>query len=802
MNRKKVTIDGNTAAAHTAYHLNEVVTIYPITPSSGMGELADLWAAEGKPNIWGTVPQITEMQSEGGASGATHGSLQRGALTTTFTASQGLLLMIPNMFKIAGELTSTVFNVAARSVACQALSIFGDHSDVMATRGTGFALLASNSVQEAMDFPLIAQAATLESRVPFLHFFDGFRTSHEESKVELLTPEDMRSLINDDLVRAHRKRALSPDRPFIRGTAQNPDVFFQARETVNSYYLTCPDLVQKVMDKFEKVVGRRYELFQYFGAEDAEIIIVLMGSGAETAEETVEYLMKQGEKVGLIKVRLYRPFSVKHFINSLPRTVKIISTLDRTKEPGSIGEPLYTDIVTAIQEGVSMGISHFKDTPKIIGGRYGLSSKEFTPAMIKGLFDEMKKDIPKNHFTIGINDDLTHTSISYNPDFSIEPTDRTRAVFYGLGSDGTVGANKNSIKIIGEETDNYAQGYFVYDSRKAGSLTISHLRFGPTPIHSTYLVNRANFVACHQFSFLERYDVLKTAQPGAVFLLNSPYSALEVWDHLPYSVQQTIIEKKLRLFVIDAFKIAKEVGLGGRINTIMQVCFFSLSNIIPIKQATKAIKNFIEKTYGQKGEKIVNTNFAGVDNALTNLHEVKIPDKATEKLSERSFIPVEAPEFVKKVTAKIIAGEGDDLPVSVFSPDGTFPSGTTQWEKRNIAQEIPTWDPNACIQCGKCVMVCPHAVIRAKVYDPKLLSSAPHSFKSVDPKNSQFKGMKFTLQVSPEDCTGCGLCVENCPAKNKTNPHLKAINMVTQPPIREREVKNWEFFLGIPEVVY
>jgi len=800
MNRKKVTIDGNTAAAHTAYHLNEVVTIYPITPSSAMGELADLWAAERKPNIWGTVPQITEMQSEGGASGAVHGALQRGALTTTFTASQGLLLMIPNMFKIAGELTSTVFNVAARSVACHALSIFGDHSDVMATRGTGFALLASNSVQEAMDFPLIAQAATLESRVPFLHFFDGFRTSHEESKVELLTTEDMRSLINDDLVRAHRKRALSPDRPFIRGTAQNPDVFFQARETVNSYYLTCPDMVQKVMDKFEKVVGRRYELFQYFGAEDAERIIVLMGSGAETTEETVEYLMKQGEKVGLIKVRLYRPFSVKHFINSLPVTVKIISTLDRTKEPGSIGEPLYTDIVTAIQEGVSMGVSHFKDTPKIIGGRYGLSSKEFTPAMIKGLFDEMKKDIPKNHFTIGINDDLTHTSISYNPDFSIEPTDRTRAVFYGLGSDGTVGANKNSIKIIGEETDNYAQGYFVYDSRKAGSLTISHLRFGPTPIHSTYLVNRANFVACHQFSFLERYDVLKTAQPGAVFLLNSPYSAEEVWDHLPYSIQQTIIEKKLRLFVIDAFKIAKEVGLGGRINTIMQVCFFSLSNIIPIKQATKAIKNFIEKTYGQKGEKIVNTNFAGVDNALANLHEVKVPDKATRKLSERSSIPVEAPEFVKKVTAKIIAGQGDDLPVSVFSPDGTFPSGTTQWEKRNIAQEIPTWDPNTCIQCGKCVMVCPHAVIRAKVYVPKLLSSAPNSFKSVDPKNSQFKGMKFTLQVSPEDCTGCGLCVENCPAKNKTNPNLKAINMVTQPPIREQEVKNWEFFLEIPEV--
>ena len=800
MNRKKTTIDGNTAAAHTAYHLSEVATIYPITPSSAMGELADLWAAEGRPNIWGTVPQITEMQSEGGASGATHGSLQRGALTTTFTASQGLLLMIPNMFKIAGELTSTVFNIAARSVACQALSIFGDHSDVMATRGTGFALLASNSVQEAMDFPLIAQAATLESRVPFLHFFDGFRTSHEESKVELLTIEDMRSLINDDLVRAHRKRALSPDNPFIRGTAQNPDVFFQARETVNSYYLNCPDIVQKVMDKFEKAIGRRYELFQYFGAPDAERIIILMGSGAETAQETVEYLVKKGEKVGLVKVRLYRPFSIKHFINSIPKTVKTIATLDRTKEPGSIGEPLYADIVTAIQEGISEGIASFKNTPKIIGGRYGLSSKEFTPAMVRGLFDEMKKNIPKNHFTIGINDDVTHTSISHNPDFSIEPVDRTRAVFYGLGSDGTVGANKNSIKIIGEETDNYAQGYFVYDSRKAGSLTISHLRFGPTPIHSTYLVNRANFVACHQFSFLERYDVLTTAQPGAVFLLNSPYSAEEVWDHLPYSVQQTIIDKKIRFFVIDAFKIAKEVGLGVRINTIMQVCFFSLSKVIPIEKAIKAIKHSIEETYGKQGEKIVSTNFAAVDNSLANLHEVKIPSKPNSKLPKHLSVPVEAPEFVQKVTAKIIAGQGDDLPVSAFSPDGTFPSGTTQWEKRNIAQEIPTWDPNTCIQCGKCVMVCPHAVIRAKVYDPKLLSSAPKSFKSVDPKNSQFKGMKFTLQVSPEDCTGCALCVVDCPAKNKTNPNLKAINMVTQPPIREQEVKNWEFFLGILEV--
>ena len=800
MNRKKTTIDGNTAAAHTAYHLSEVATIYPITPSSAMGEFADLWASEGKPNIWGTVPQITEMQSEGGASGAVHGSLQRGALTTTFTASQGLLLMIPNMFKIAGELTSTVFNVAARSVACQALSIFGDHSDVMATRGTGFALLASNSVQEAMDFPLIAQVATLESRVPFLHFFDGFRTSHEVSKIELLTPEDMKSLINNDLVRAHRKRALSPDHPFIRGTAQNPDVFFQARETVNPYYLNCPDIVQKVMEKFEKVVGRKYELFQYFGAPDAERIIILMGSGAEAVQETVEYLMKKGEKVGLVKVRLYRPFSIKHFINSIPKTVKTIAALDRTKEPGSIGEPLYTDIVTAIQEGISEGIAPFKKTPKIIGGRYGLSSKEFTPAMVKGIFKEMKKEVPKNHFTIGINDDVTHTSISYDPDFSIEPADRTRAVFYGLGSDGTVGANKNSIKIIGEETDNYAQGYFVYDSRKAGALTISHLRFGPTPIHSTYLVNRANFVACHQFSFLERYNVLSAAQPGAVFLLNSHYSAEEVWKHLPYSVQETIIEKKLRFFVIDAYKIAKEVGLGVMINTIMQVCFFSLSKVIPIEKAIKAIKHSIEETYGKKGEKIVNTNFAAVDHALANLHEVKIPSKPNSKLAKHLSVPVEAPEFVQKVTAKIIAEQGDDLPVSAFSPDGTFPSGTTQWEKRNIAQEIPAWDPDTCIQCGKCVMVCPHAVIRAKVYDPKLLSSVPENFKFIEAKNSQFKGLKFTIQISPEDCTGCALCVVNCPAKNKTNPKLKALGMVSQPPVREQESKNWKFFLEIPEV--
>lgn len=800
MNKKKVTIDGNTAAAHTAYHLSEVVSIYPITPSSAMGELADLWATEGKPNLWGTVPQVTEMQCEKGAAGAVHGSLQRGALTTTFTASQGLLLMIPNMYKIAGELTSTVFNVAARSVACQALSIFAEHSDVMATRSTGFAILASNSTQEAMDFPLIAQAASLESRVPFLHFFDGFRTSHEISKVELLTPEDMKPLIDDDLVRAHRKRALSPDNPFIRGTAQSPDVYFQARETVNPYYLDCPDIVQKVMEKFEKVVGRKYQLFQYFGAPDAERIIVLMGSGAETAQETVEYLMKKGEKIGLIKVRLYRPFSIKHFINSLPKTVNTIAALDRTKEPGSIGEPLYTDIVTAIQEGISEGITSFKKTPKITGGRYGLSSKEFTPAMVKGVFEEMKKEVPKNHFTIGINDDVTHSSISYGPDFSIEPASRTRAIFYGLGSDGTVGANKNSIKIIGEETDNYVQGHFVYDSRKTGALTISHLRFCPTPIHSTYLVNRANFVACHQFSFLERYDILKTAKPGVVFLLNSPYSADEVWDHLPYSIQETIIEKKLRFYVIDAYKIAKEVGLGARINTIMQVCFFSLSKVIPIEKATAAIKRFIKKTYDKKGEKIVNANLDAVDNSLSNLHEVKIPSKPNSSLPKHLSVPVEAPEFVQKVTAKIIAGEGDDLPVSAFSHDGTFPSGTTQWEKRNFAQEIPAWDPDTCIQCGKCVMVCPHAVIRAKVYDSKLLSFAPDNFKFAEVKNPQFKGMKYTIQISPEDCTSCNLCVMNCPAKNKANPKLKALNMISQPPVREQEAKNWKFFLGIAEV--
>ncbi|MCD6167460.1 pyruvate:ferredoxin (flavodoxin) oxidoreductase [bacterium] len=800
MNRAMVTIDGNEAAAYSAYHVNEVIAIYPITPSSPMGEHADQWSAEGKPNIWNTVPQVTEMQSEGGASGAVHGSLQGGALTTTFTASQGLLLMIPNMFKIAGELTSTVFHVSARTVATHALSIFCDHSDVMATRSTGFALLASNSVQEAMDFALIAQAATLESRVPFLHFFDGFRTSHEIMKIEQLTVEDMRAMIDDELVKAHRERALSPDRPFIRGTAQNPDTFFQARETINPFYLACPDIVEKTMNKFAQIVGRQYELFQYIGSPDAERVIILMGSGAEAAQETVEYLVEQGENVGLIKVRLYRPFSVKHFLKALPKTVKTIAALDRTKEPGSAGEPLYIDVVTALNEATTNGSAPFQSPPRVIGGRYGLSSKEFTPAMIKGIFDEMTKKNPKNHFTVGINDDVTHTSLEYNPNFTTEPPNRTRSVFYGLGSDGTVSANKNSIKIIGEETDYYAQGYFVYDSRKAGSLTISHLRFGQEPIHSTYLVNKANFVACHQFFFLERLDVLKVAEPGAIFLLNSPYGPDEVWDHLPRRVQEQIINKKLRFFVIDAYQMAKKVGLGVRINTIMQTCFFALSNVIPQEEALESIKRFIQKTYGRYGESVVKKNFDAVDSAMEHLHEVKVPKEVTSTFDVQPPVPPEAPEFVQKVTGEIIAGRGDDIPVSAFAPDGTFPSGTTQWEKRNIALEIPEWDPDTCIQCGKCVLICPHAVIRSKVYDPKLLNNAPATFKSAPARASKFKGMYFTIQVSPEDCTACGQCVKVCPTKNKKDPERKAINMVPQHPIRKQEAENWKFFLQLPEV--
>jgi len=800
MIRPKVTIDGNEAAAAVAHQINEVIAIYPITPSSPMGEWADQWSAEGKTNIWGTVPLVVEMQSEGGAAGAVHGALQTGALTTTFTSAQGLLLMIPNMYKIAGELTATVFHVAARSVAAQALSIFGDHSDVMATRATGFALLASNSVQEVIDLALIAQAASLEARVPFLHFFDGFRTSHEVMRVEQLTRDDLRAMMDDELIRAHRARALSPEHPVIRGTAQNPDVYFQGRETVNPYYLACPTIVQNAMDKFARITGRQYRLFDYVGAPDAERVIVLMGSGAEAAEEAAEFLAERGEKVGVLKVRLYRPFAVEQFVAALPAGVKTLAVLDRTKEPGSAGEPLYLDVVAAVTEAAAAGGAPFRTPPRVVGGRYGLSSKEFTPAMVKAVFDEMGKARPRNHFTIGIHDDVTHTSLDFDPAFSTEAPETVRALFYGLGADGTVGANKNSIKIIGEDTENHAQGYFVYDSRKAGAITISHLRFGPKPIRSTYLIGQASFVACHQFSFLERYDVLRGAEPGAVFLLNSPYGPDQIWDHLPRKVQEQIIGKKLRFFVIDAYGVARDIGMGARINTIMQPCFFAISGVLPQDEAIAAIKRSIEKTYGKRGEAVVRKNFAAVDGALAHLHEVKVPDRVTATFDVRPPVPPGAPEFVQKVTARILAGEGDSLPVSALPADGTYPSGTTQWEKRNIALEIPVWDTEICIQCGKCVLVCPHAVIRAKVYDPAALANAPATFKSAPARWREFKDQRYSLQVAPEDCTGCTLCVEICPVKNKKETRLKAINMMPQPPLREQERENWEFFCRLPEM--
>ncbi|MCA9933144.1 MAG: pyruvate:ferredoxin (flavodoxin) oxidoreductase [Ardenticatenaceae bacterium] len=800
MTEKIMTLDGNEACARVAHKVNEVIAIYPITPSSPMGEWADQYSAEGKTNIWGSIPLVVEMQAEGGAAGAVHGALQAGALTTTFTASQGLLLMVPNMHKIAGELTSTVFHIAARSVAAQALSIFGDHSDVMAARGTGFAQLFANSIQEITDFALISSAATMETRVPFLHIFDGFRSSHEINKVELLDDSVIRAMINDELVRSHRERGLSPDHPFIRGTAQNPDVFFQARESANPYYLAAPQIVQKVMDKFAELTGRQYNLFDYVGAPDAERVIVIMGSGAETAHETVEYLAAQGEKVGLVKVRLYRPFAVEAFLKALPPTVKAIGVLDRTKEPGASGEPLYQDVITAVAEGVADETAPFAIMPKIIGGRYGLSSKEFTPAMIKAVLDELANDKPKNHFTVGINDDVTHTSLDYDKEFNIEPDDVVRAVFYGLGSDGTVGANKNSIKIIGEDTDNYAQGYFVYDSKKAGSVTVSHLRFGPRPIRSTYLVHSANFVAVHQFSFLERYDVLRLAAPGAIFLLNSPYAPDEVWDHLPRAMQETIIAKKLKFYVLDGYEVAKNTGMGRRINTIMQTGFFALSGVLPTDDAIAAIKYAIKKTYGKRGEAVVNMNNAAVDNALDHLHKVTVPVTATSDFERMSIVPEYAPEFIQSVTARMIEGLGDELPVSALPVDGTYPSGTTKWEKRNIAVEIPVWDPDICIQCGKCSLVCPHGVIREKIFDSAALEKAPETFKSTEARFKEFKGMQFSLQVAPEDCTGCGLCVEVCPVKNKTQPKFKAINMEPQLPLRDQEKENWDFFLNLPSV--
>ncbi|MEH1822315.1 MAG: pyruvate:ferredoxin (flavodoxin) oxidoreductase [Nostoc sp.] len=822
MNKTFATIDGNEAVARVAYKLNEVIAIYPITPSSAMGEWADAWSAERRPNLWGTIPSVVQMQSEGGAAGAVHGALQTGSLSTTFTASQGLLLMIPNFYKIAGELTSAVVHVAARSLATHALSIFGDHSDVMAARATGFAMLCSASVQESQDFALIAHAATLETRVSFMHFFDGFRTSHEVQKVKLLSDDDLRSLIHDHLILAHRSRALTPDRPVLRGTAQNPDVYFQGREGANPYYNACPDIVQRIMDEFGERTGRHYKIYEYYGANDADRVIVIMGSGCETVHETVDYLNARGEKLGVVKVRLYRPFDVQKFVAVLPTSVQAIAVLDRTKEAGSAGEPLYLDVVAAIHEGwgdkrageqgsrgaeEQLGLDSplplrpSAPLPKIIGGRYGLSSKEFTPAMVKGIFDNLAEAKPKNHFTIGINDDVSHTSLSFDPKFSTESDNVVRAMFYGLGADGTVGANKNSIKIIGEETDNYAQGYFVFDSKKSGSMTVSHLRFGKEPIRSTYLIDQANFIGCHHWGFLERIDILKAAIPGATLLLNSPYNADTVWEYLPLKVQQQIIEKHLKLYVINASQVARESGMGGRINTIMQVCFFALAGVLPQEEAIAKIKQAIEKTYGKKGVEVVRMNLQAVDNTLDNLHKVDVPQTIP---TPHSLLPTlhsplnSAPEFVREVLGKIMIWEGDDLPVSTLPVDGTFPVGTAKWEKRNVAEEIPVWEPDVCVQCGKCVMVCPHSAIRAKAYQADELVNAPGTFKSTPAKDKDFANQKFTIQVAPEDCTGCTICVNVCPAKDKSEPSRKAINMAQQLPLQEQERKNWDFFLSLP----
>ncbi|MCM2369821.1 pyruvate:ferredoxin (flavodoxin) oxidoreductase [Rhodopirellula sp. ICT_H3.1] len=792
-------MDGNEAAARVAHSTNEVIAIYPITPASPMGELSDAWSAAGKKNLFGVVPEVIEMQSEAGAAGAVHGSLQAGALTTTFTASQGLLLMIPNMFKIAGELTPTVFHIAARSIATHALSIFGDHSDVMATRSTGWAMLASSNVQEVHDMAMISHAATLEARIPFLHFFDGFRTSHEISKIELLDDDVIRSLLNLQRIEEHRNRALDPDRPVLRGSAQNPDVFFQAREAVNPFYARCPQIVQQTMDAFAEKTGRQYHLYDYCGAADAERVIVMIGSGCGAAEETIDRLTSQGEKVGLLKVRLFRPFAVSDFIATLPATAQQIAVLDRTKEPGAIAEPLHQDVAMALTEAwceLHPGTS----IPSVVGGRYGLSSKEFTPAMAKAVLDELKQKDCKRRFTVGIIDDVTHLSLKWDNDFSTEPNDVTRAVFYGLGSDGTVSANKSSVKIIGEMTPMYAQGYFVYDSKKSGSITVSHLRFGPRPIHSTYLVRRANFVACHQFQFLKHIDVLETAEPGATFLLNSPYSADEVWEQIPQELQQEIIDKQLRVYVVDALAVARDAGLGNRINTVMQTCFFALAGILPRDEAIDHIKKMIAKTYGKSGRAVIERNFAAVEESFAALAEVTIPSEATSTSHRESPIPDSSPDFVKRVTAMMVAGKGDLLPVSALPVDGTFPTATSQYEKRSIAHEIPIWDADICIECGLCALVCPHAAIRTKAYPSSSLNGMPDNFQSKPWTGKELDSHLLTIQVAPDDCTGCGVCVDICPAKSKASVRHKAINMSPKSEHLDAERQHFDYFLSLPEV--
>jgi pyruvate-ferredoxin/flavodoxin oxidoreductase len=799
--RALITVDGNEAAASIAHLSSEVIAIYPITPASPMGELADHWTSKGRPNIFGSVPEVVEMQSEAGAAGAVHGALQAGALTTTFTASQGLLLMIPEMFKIAGQLMPTVFHIAARSVATHALSIFGDHSDVMACRGTGWAMLASNSVEEVQDFALIAHAATLRSRVPFLHFFDGFRTSHEVNKIEQLTPDDVRWMIDESLVQEHRRRALNPDRPVLRGSAQNPDVYFQAREAVNPYYDAVPGIVQETMDRFAARVGRQYHLFDYVGAPDARVVIVMMGSGVGAAEELVERWTAEGKRVGLLKVRLYRPFAGPTFVKSLPKSVERIAVLDRTKEPGAGGEPLYLDVVAALAEHWTADAeTNGQKAPEVFGGRFGLASKEFTPTMTAAVFEHLEELRPKRHFTVGIYDDVTHLSLPWDTCLTIEPPDVTRAVFYGLGSDGTVGASKNSVKIIGENTPLYAQGYFVYDSKKSGAVTVSHLRFSPRPIRSTYLIDRADFVACHQFQLLESMDVLKCAADGSTFLLNSPYPADRVWDELPQEVQRQIIDRRLRFLIVDAYDIARRNGMGGRINTAMQACFFALADVLPQSEAIGHIKAAIRKSYGKRGEAIVEQNFAAIDMALESLQEVKVPTEATSRKQLRSPVAANESDFVNRVTAAIIAGHGDYLPVSAMPIDGTFPTGTAKVEKRSIAAEIPIWDPAICIDCGLCALVCPHAAIRTKVYPDIVLSRAPASFQSKPWRDKELPDHRLTIQVAPDDCTGCGVCVDICPAKSKEVVRHKAINMERKEDHLERERVNFDFFLDIPQL--